>query len=506
VLRFLRRPRVLIALAAIAVALAGGAVAAYLVATKKPGNVVNTDVPFEAPTTAATTPPPTTTKEKAAAKLRTVNWPRYGYTLAHTRVFEPPVVLNGPWRRVWVHRTGALTEFPPVIWRGVVFHLIDDGKLIVRTAKSGRLRWQRRLGALAASSPAVDRDTVYVTLLQGSGSATGKVMALRQEDGRILWSKTLPSRAESSPLLVGNRLYFGSENGTLYALDARSGRQLWTYHAAGAIKGSPSLHDGNLYFGNYGGDVQAVRASDGKLVWKSGAARGTLRSGNFYATAAVAFGRVYIGSTDGREYSLSAANGKLAWAHQTGAFIYSSAAVDNVPGLGPTVFVGSYDGYFYALDARDGSVRWRYAAGGKISGSPTVVGGIVYFANLAARQTIGLSTATGRVHFRRTTGSFDPIVSDGQWLYLTGSSSLTALRQVTAQGAAHGAKAARVNARTAAKAKRAKARAAARAKAAKAAKAKATRARARAAKRRAVRAKAAKARARKRRAARSSSG
>jgi outer membrane protein assembly factor BamB len=429
---FLRRPRVLIALGVILLALAGGAVAAYLVAVKKPGNIVNTDVPFDAPTT-ATAPPPTTTttKAKKPPKPRTVNWSRYGYTLAHTRVFDPPTVLNGPWRRVWVHRTGALTEFPPVIWRGVLFHLIDDGKLIVRTAKNGKLRWQRRLGALAASSPAVDHDTVYVTLLQAStGSTKGKILALRQKDGRILWSKTLPSRAESSPLLVDNRLFVGSEDGTLYALDARSGRQLWTYHASGAIKGSPSLHDGRLFFGNYGGDVQAVRASDGKLIWKSGAARGLVRSGNFYATAAVAFGRVYIGNTDGREYSFAASNGKLAWAHQTGAYVYSSAAVDNVPELGPTVFVGSYDGFFYALDARTGSVRWKHDAGGRISGSPTVIGSIVYFANLGKRETVGLSTATGRVRFRRGTGSFDPIVSDGHWLYLTGSSSLTALRQV----------------------------------------------------------------------------
>lgn len=425
---FLRRPWVLVALGVIVLALAGGAVAAYLVATHKPGNIVNTDVPFEAPApaTTATTPPPTTAKKKKPAKPRTVSWPRYGYTPAHTRVFAPQTVLNGPWRRVWQHRTGALAEFPPVIWKGVVFQLIDDGQLIVRTAKSGKLRWQRRVGALAASTPAVDHDTVYVTLLQGSGgSGGGKVVALRQQDGRILWSKALPSRAESSPLLVGNRLYFGSEDGTLYALDARSGRQLWTYHASGAIKGSPSLADGNLYFGNYGGDVQAVRAADGKLVWKNGAG-----TANFYATAAVAFGRVYIGNTDGREYSFAASDGKLAWAHQTGAFVYSSAAVDNVPDLGPTVFVGSYDGYFYALDARDGSVRWRYDAGGKISGSPTVVGSIVYFANLAKRETVGLSTATGKVRFRRGSGSFDPIVSDGQWLYLTGSSSLTALRQI----------------------------------------------------------------------------
>src|SRR5206468_3608393 len=127
-----------------------------------------------------------------------------------------------------------------------------------------------------------------------------------------------------------------------------------------------------------GGHVQAVRASDGRAVWDSdGGSRG-----NFYATAAFAFGRVYVGNTDGREYSFSAADGRLAWAKQTGSYVYSSAAVRDVPGLGPTVYVGSYDGRLYAVNARTGAPRWVYAAGGKISGSPTIVGDTVYFADL----------------------------------------------------------------------------------------------------------------------------
>src|SRR3712207_7369865 len=58
-------------------------------------------------------------------------------------------------------------------------------------------------------------------------------------------------------------------------------------------------------------------------IWRRSIARGGLRSGRFYATAAVAFGRVYIGSTDGRVYSLSARDGRVAWARQTGAFVYA---------------------------------------------------------------------------------------------------------------------------------------------------------------------------------------
>ena len=427
---FLRRKGVIAAIVAVLVAGAGVAVAAYLLVVKEPGNVSNPDVPFEEPTATAPEPDPAPEKKKKKKRKepRTVSWPRYGYTKAHTRAFQPERPLRGPWRQVWQHKVKALTEFPPVIWRGEIYQLIDDGLLVSLVAKTGKVRWKKRIGALAASSPAVDDRRVYAVLLEsGRGSGKGRVVALRRKGGRTVWSKLLPGRVESSPLLHQGRVYVGSEHGTLYAFDADTGRQIWTYQAAGAIKGSPTFADGKLYIGNYGGDVQAIRASDGKLVWKSGAARGLVRSGNFYATAAVAFGRVYIGSTDGRVYSFSSANGELAWAHQTGGYVYSSAAVKNVPGLGPTVFVGSYDGTFYALDARSGDVRWTHRAGGRISGSPTVIGGTVYFANLASRTTIGLNTRTGKVRFRRKPGSFDPMVSDGQRLYMTGSFSLTAL-------------------------------------------------------------------------------
>src|SRR3712207_9556480 len=84
----------------------------------------------------------------------------------------------------------------------------------------------------------------------------------------------------------------------------------------------------------------------------------------------------------------------------------SSAAVHNVRGAGPTVFFGSYDGNFYALDARSGRVRWRHRAGGRISGSPTIIGGTVYFANLGKRETVGLRTRDGFVRFRRRPGAF----------------------------------------------------------------------------------------------------
>lgn len=422
-----RRPRLLGGIAAAILLLAaGGAAAFYFTVLKAPGDFSNPDVPFfdEAEPTPEPEGPPAPGKDESAG----FEWPRYGYTKDHRRVYTPPRPLKGPFRQVWRRKAGALTEFPPAIWRGRIFQLVDNARLWARDKDTGRKLWRRDLGALSASTPAVDGRAVYVTILETSrGAKTGRVAALGIERGRTLWSRKLASRSESSPLVDNGRVYFGSENGTLYALDARTGDVEWKYRAAGAIKGSPTLSDGLLYFGDYGGYVQAVRARDGARIWSTGAARRALRGGRFYATAAVAFGRVYIGATDGRVYSLSAKDGRVAWAHQTGRYVYSSAAVQAVPGVGPTVFAGSYDGSFYALDARTGAQRWRFRSGGRISGSPTIVGDTVYFASLGRAATFGLSTRTGKRTFYYEVGAYDPVVSDGRHLFITGNRSLTAL-------------------------------------------------------------------------------
>ena len=47
---------------------------------------------------------------------------------------------------------------------------------------------------------------------------------------------------------------------------------------------------------------------------------------------AVAFGRVYLGNTDGRVYSFAERTGQLAWATATGAYVYGSPAVAEIPG------------------------------------------------------------------------------------------------------------------------------------------------------------------------------
>ena len=417
-----------------------GAAAAFVV-TRQQGDVSNPDVEFREEPSAT---PETEVEPDAPGKKKTdpvdrFIWPQYGYTRDRRRYLPLKQPLHPPFREIWQYQGSVLLEFPPVIGGKRLYLLNDHGVLYGIDKHTGKVRWRRKLGALAAASPAYSGGVVYVVLLQRSGSGAGanagRVVALDGKSGKIRWSRQLASRSESSPLVADGRVYFGSENGTVYAMDADDGDVRWRYRAGGAVKGGLALADGRLYLGDYGGRAYALRQSNGALAWRASTSGGRfgIGSGNFYSTPAVAYGRVYMGNTDGRIYSFSAASGKLAWSHSTGGYVYGSPAVASVPGGRPLVYIGSYSGRFFALDARTGAERWSRGGNGKISGGASVIGDIVYYADLGNRRTIGLDARNGRKVFEHERGSYNPVVSDGETIYLTGYHAMYGLRPLSAE-------------------------------------------------------------------------
>ncbi len=407
-----------VSVAALAIVLVAALLGGYLYERHRTGSIYHPHARFV----------PEPTPSLPARGPERFAWPFYGYSKNHTRFFPAPTRLHPPFKQLWVRNDHTLLEFPPVLGGDHIFQLGDNGTLFAINKQTGHTFWQRRLGILSASSPAVVGHTVYTTILErGHGSGSGRVFALNYATGQTRWYRNLSSPTESSPLVDHGRVFFGSQSGLVYALNARTGSVIWTYQAPGAVKASPTLSAGVLYFGDYSGHVQAISAQTGRRLWISGSEGALLGSGTFYSTPAVVYGRAFLGNTDGRIYAYDASTGRLDWAVQTGAYVYASPAVTNAPGLGPTIYLGSYDGTFYALNARSGQISWSFDAHGRISGSATVIGRTVYFADLGERRTYGLGISTGRVVFEKDTGSFDPVISDGQNIYLTGDTGLYAL-------------------------------------------------------------------------------
>lgn len=311
-----------------------------------------------------------------------------------------------------------------MIYDNTLYFEDADGSAKAVSTMSGRVIWQRKLGTLAAASPALDlrHKLAFFTLLSTTPGASqpgnGRVVAVAMGSGRLVWSRPLPGGSESSPLVHGLSVFIGDQDGTVYSLRTYDGHLNWAFHASGAVKGGVAFAHDTIYFGDYGGHIYAVSAADGRQIWSSGG------SGTFYSTPAVAFGRVYIGSTGGEVYALWAATGAPAWSASTGGYVYASPAVADVPGLGPTVYIGSYDGNFYAYDALSGAVRWSHPAGGRIDGSATVLGHVVYYSDLGTDTTAGLDLRTGRQLFSFPDGEFSPVITDGKAVFLIGYSTV----------------------------------------------------------------------------------
>jgi outer membrane protein assembly factor BamB len=372
--------------------------------------------------------PPPAPKPKPKPKPRPAPsdepWPLYGYNLARTRFFPNGSKLDPPLHVGWTFRDGLLLEFPPVIYDDTLYFEDAHGSAKAVSTTNGHVLWQRQVGSLAAASPALDihHGLVFFTLLSTAPGAhepgDGAVVALSMKTGKVVWSHALPPGSESSPLVHGLSVFLGDQSGTVYSFRTYDGHVNWTFQASGAVKGGVAFAHNTIYFGDYGDHVYAVDAADGREIWSAGG------DGTFYSTPAVAFGRVYIGSTGGAVYAFWANSGATAWSASTGAYVYASPAVADVPGLGPTVYIGSYDAHLYAYNADDGAVRWTHPAGGRIDGSATVVGDVVYYADLGLNMTTGLDLRTGRPVFSFPDGEFTPVITDGKVVFLIGYSTI----------------------------------------------------------------------------------
>ncbi len=414
-----KRKRLLVAGGAgLAVLAAGGAIA-YFTLVKRDQDV--------------SCPPPCELEAEQTPKpkevVKTVDWPVYGYDDQRTR-YLPTKRVKPPFdASVWSFAAGKLLEFSPIVADDSLYFQDIDSLFYSLDADTGKVQWKQMIGARGAASPAYVQGRVIAVTLE-----PGEAVALRARDGKILWRRPLGGRSETSPVVVGDKVIVGGEAGSVYALDIDSGKVLWQVQTDGAVKGGLALDEGVLYGGNYAGQVFAIRASDGSYVWQSstqGLSFG--RGGPVYSTPAVAFGRVFLGSIDNRVYSFDQDSGAVAWSHSTGDWVYAAPAVADTPKTEPTVYVGSKDQTFYALDAETGAVRWSKHIGGVILGAATVLGETVYVAGLGPNVgTFGFDVKTGKNVFESELGEYNPVISDGERMYLTGAAGIRAFEHETA--------------------------------------------------------------------------
>lgn len=345
------------------------------------------------------------------------DWPYFGRVTQRTHTLgrgpEPPL------HYLWQFFARQLLEFPPALADGTLYAVNKSGGVYAVRTSDGKVRWRRQLHP-DVTGPAYASGSLYLAELNGSLSA------LDADTGKTRWSVGLGSRLESSPLVVGDTVYLGTDAGDLMALEASNGHVRWKRNLGAPVKASPSYHNGVLYVGDYEGTIHALPANGGKPRWSvDTTSLPPGGDGGFYSSPAIAFGRLYEGRDDGAFYALTL-DGKPAWHLKTGGPIYGSPALTSVDRLGAVAFIGSYDRKLYALDATSGKPHWTHNVGGQVPGSPTVVGDTVYTSSFITKKTTGLRTSTGKPVFTWGSAGYEPMISDGERIYLSGFQTIWA--------------------------------------------------------------------------------
>jgi len=339
---------------------------------------------------------------------QTTDWPTYGLDSGRTR-YLPTNRVKPPYKLAWSYDAGHLMEYSPIVVGHTLYGIDNNGEAFALNTRNGKPRWRRDVATLNASAPTFSNGRLYISSLE-----PGQVQALNASNGKVVWRHPLPGRTESSPLATGNEVIAGCECGSVYALKAENGKELWSTAVGGAVKASPALDHGTVFVGDYGGQMTALRASNGAIRWTAHA------GDSIYGTAAVAFGRVYAGDLSGGFHAWDEDNGSEDWSTSTSGYVYSGATAAKAPGTPPSVYFGSYDGTVYALNARTGSRRWSRSAAGPVSGAGSMIGGVFYAGDLKTTETFGFRARDGKPVFQSCDGAYNPVISDGRRLYLTG--------------------------------------------------------------------------------------
>jgi outer membrane protein assembly factor BamB len=422
-----RRTIVIVAVLGVLVLLGGGGALAWWVANRPADDIRNADAPFvseDEPAPSIAEPAEPSGKKGRRTRRVGLPWPVYGRTPERTRDARDLTGVAPPYRLVWKHDRSEFLEFPPSYADGVLYLGTNSGNVVAYNVFTGRVLWRKRFDGVR-NEPAVAGRRIFFT------GWDGHVTALHRGTGAVAWRRAFPGgHIESSAVVVDGLVLTGANDGTVRALDARSGRVRWSFRADGAVKASLAVHDGRAYFGDYAGVMYAVRVRDGRLVWRtqsSGLASG-FSAGRFYGSPAVAYGRVYAGNTDGKVYSFVAGDGQIAWSTSLGAgWVYSSPAVSD-----GRVFATGIDGKIVALHARSGSLLWERRMARRTLSSPTVIGRLVYAADLGTPGHKGTLYAwnpgTGKGVWQFPDGKYSSVIVAAGRLVVAGFSTLYVLR------------------------------------------------------------------------------
>lgn len=298
----------------------------------------------------------------------------------------------------WKLKYGAIFG-SPVISDGLVYFTSADSALHAVDLQKGAEKWKFGFYASCRSTPAIDKDNIYVI------AEDGLLYNINKHTGKLNWQFVTPQGTlterkydladyyQSSPLVDGERIYFGMGD-YLYTVDAKTGKLLWNFKTGNLVHTKPTIANDKVIFGSYDGNVYALSSTTGTLVWKfKTVGQRFFPNGEVMGNPVASRNQVFIGARDFNFYAIENNTGYCHWNKQfpKGWALSATMLKDSV------LYLGTSDDYvMIALDPRMGKELWRTAVKYNIFGGMALSESMGYVGTLMGK-VFGLDLKTGAI-------------------------------------------------------------------------------------------------------------
>lgn len=224
------------------------------------------------------------------------------------------------------------------------------------------LVWKQDLTGLVGATPVYSAGTIYVANWYGWGSWNPGLYALDATTGEIKWRNGKITGA-SSVAVSGNTIVVGNLSGEIYYVNASSGNilkavKLELNPSWWGVASSPLIYNGSVYVTTFSNGTLWKLDMNGNVVWRY-TTGGEIAH---YTSPAASDGLIFFAGNESGNHALYAIyeNGSLAWKFDV------DAKITNTPSVG-------YGRVFFATESRlyavnlDGMEAWNVSFSGAMS-------------------------------------------------------------------------------------------------------------------------------------------
>jgi outer membrane protein assembly factor BamB len=251
---------------------------------------------------------------------------------------------------------GAQVAATPVALGELI--LIAAGHSLIAMEQDGTVAWEVELEGELLSTPAIEKDNVYVHSSTGLSAFDSRQKLLWHYpaedlgalvDGRTWgWGDDLFSDPwafyRSSPRVSGSAVVFGASDG-IHAVDKNSGTRLWHYKIA-SVTTDIVGDDDTVVVADWNNRLRRFKVSDGSVQWTYVAPLPTapfaawIGWSGLNLTPLIADGKVFLGSRGTYFHAVDMEKGTELWSNKHGTSWIGSAAVAH----GDQLYFGLSDG------------------------------------------------------------------------------------------------------------------------------------------------------------------